>query len=168
MYMNIHVLSSQIYDSIWCMAFLKALSQFEHDLKQQNILATSKTRFRFLIVAEIIVYDEVFIRNSHDLKRLLCDAHALNLAIYLTRTSICNFLINECKYYKIATKKKFSDLFFIVKYFLWYINEVTSANLAIWFTVYFFLNLLCSIQRFFSIKLIVTPFCFVWDHTVPI
>lgn len=87
------------------MAFLKAPSQFEHDLKQQNILATSKTRFRFLIVAEIIVYDEVFIRNSHDLKRPLCDAHALNLAIYLTRTSICNFLINECKYYKIATKK---------------------------------------------------------------
>lgn len=65
-------------------------------------------------------------------------------------------------------KKMFSDLFFIVKFFSWYINEVTSANLAIWFTVYFFLNLLCSIQRFVSIKLVVTPFCFVWDQTVPI
>lgn len=96
-------LSSQIYDSIWCMVFLKALSQFEHDLKLQNIPATSKIRFRFLVVAEIIVYDEVLIRNSHDLKRPLCDSHAFNLAIYLTRTSICNFLINECEYYKIAT-----------------------------------------------------------------
>lgn len=37
----------------------------------------SKIKFRFLIVVEIIVYNEVFIWNLYDLKWLLCDENVL-------------------------------------------------------------------------------------------
>lgn len=50
--------------------------------KRLNIRATEKLRFESYNVAKILAYEEEKLRNSHDLKRPLCDANVF--VIYTT------------------------------------------------------------------------------------